>query len=582
MKITFKLPSILFTVIALAGCGQRDDNTAAEEAADLLLLNGSVYTVNSAQPWAESVAIRAGIIIAVGSTEEMTAYRDASTKVVELAGKLLMPGINDAHVHPAWGGVKDLFQCNFPFSATPDEIAVKIAECVAAQPESEWIQGGQWTSDFFVNHSLESPRKWLDKVSGDKAVILTDDTGHNHWANSRALQLMGIDSSTADPAGGKIGRDVSTGEPNGILEEAFSLVELATPAWTLEQYIRGAAYAVDQANRYGVTGMKDASASALEAEAFYKIDQDRGLTVHVALALYSESQDNINALNMDEFVELRNQFRSAHVHPDFVKLFLDGVPTASRTAAMLAPYLPTHEGEEDYYGPMHLEPEQLASTVAQLDKLGFTVKIHAAGDRSVRAALDAIEYVRKTNGDSGLRHELAHAGYIDERDIPRFAALNAVADFSPYIWFPSPIMDSIKGALGERGQYYWPTRDLIDSNAPMLAGSDWPSAVPDMNPWRGMEALVTRRDPQGDYPGVLWEEQAISLEEAVKIYTFDGARALKLDSVTGSVAVGKSADLIVLQDNIFEIPASRIGDTRVSMTFFEGELVYSSSSSVVN
>ncbi len=575
MKITFKLPSILFTVIALAGCGQRDDNTAAEEAADLLLLNGSVYTVNSAQPWAESVAIRAGIIIAVGSTEEMTAYRDASTKVVELAGKLLMPGINDAHVHPAWGGVKDLFQCNFPFSATPDEIAVKIAECVAAQPESEWIQGGQWTSDFFVNHSLESPRKWLDKVSGDKAVILTDDTGHNHWANSRALQLMGIDSSTADPAGGKIGRDVSTGEPNGILEEAFSLVELATPAWTLEQYIRGAAYAVDQANRYGVTGMKDASASALEAEAFYKIDQDRGLTVHVALALYSESQDNINALNMDEFVELRNQFRSAHVHPDFVKLFLDGVPTASRTAAMLAPYLPTHEGEEAYHGPMHLEPEQLASTVAQLDKLGFTVKIHAAGDRSVRAALDAIEYVRKTNGDSGLRHELAHAGYIDERDIPRFAALNAVADFSPYIWFPSPIMDSIKGALGERGQYYWPTRDLIDSNAPMLAGSDWPSAVPDMNPWRGMEALVTRRDPQGDYPGVLWEEQAISLEEAVKIYTFDGARALKLDSVTGSVAVGKSADLIVLQDNIFEIPASRIGDTRVSMTFFEGELVYS-------
>jgi len=446
---------------------------------------------------------------------------------------------------------------------------------VAAQPESEWIQGGQWTSDFFVNHSLESPRKWLDKVSGDKAVILTDDTGHNHWANSRALQLMGIDSSTADPAGGKIGRDVSTGEPNGILEEAFSLVELATPAWTLEQYIRGAAYAVDQANRYGVTGMKDASASALEAEAFYKIDQDRGLTVHVALALYSESQDNINALNMDEFVELRNQFRSAHVHPDFVKLFLDGVPTASRTAAMLAPYLPTHEGEEDYYGPMHLEPEQLASTVAQLDKLGFTVKIHAAGDRSVRAALDAIEYARKTNGDSGLRHELAHAGYIDERDIPRFAALNAVADFSPYIWFPSPIMDSIKGALGERGQYYWPTRDLIDSNAPMLAGSDWPSAVPDMNPWRGMEALVTRRDPQGDYPGVLWEEQAISLEEAVKIYTFDGARALKLDSVTGSVAVGKSADLIVLQDNIFEIPASRISDTRVSMTFFEGELVYS-------
>ena len=169
------------------------------------------------------------------------------------------------------------------------------------------------------------------------ATVLTDDSGHNHWANSRALLLMGIDNNTADPAGGKIVRDLNTGEPNGVLEEASALVNQAIPPWTLEQYTSGAACAVEQANRYGVAGMKDASASAKEVEAFYTIDQNRGLTVHVATALYVESKDDINAVNLDEFIRLRDKFRSAHVHTDFVKLFLDGVPTASRSAAMLAP-----------------------------------------------------------------------------------------------------------------------------------------------------------------------------------------------------------------------------------------------------
>ncbi len=594
MKIAYRLPLILLVLFVAASCERAGTisceptgtisceptatiNSGGVKTADMLLLNGKVYTVNPEQPWAESVAVLDGKILAVGSTREMSAYRDANTDIVELSGKLLMPGLNDAHLHPAWGGVKDLFQCNFPFSAGPDEIAAKIAECVAAQPDSEWIQGGQWTSDFFVSNAMDSPRKFLDRVSGDKAVVLTDDSGHNHWANSRALQLMGVDRSTQNPEGGNIVRDPGTGEPNGILEELFTWVKLAVPPWTLDELTRAAAYSIEQANRFGITGMKDASASALEVEAFYSIDQGPGLTANVATALYSESKANLTEKDISELVRLREKYQSTHVHTNFVKLFLDGVPTASRTAAMLAPYAASDAGEDDNYGPMHLQPDQIASTVTKLDKLGFTVKMHAAGDRSVRAALDAIEHARKANGDSGLRHELAHAGYIDPNDIPRFAQLNAVADFSPYIWFPSLIIDSLKGALGDRAQYYWPARALLDSNAPLLAGSDWPSAVPDMNPWTGMEGLVTRRDPGGEFPGALWEEQAISLAEAVKIYTIEGAKALKLDDQAGSVEVGKAANLIVLRDNIFENPASDIGDTLVAMTFFEGRLVYSGS-----
>jgi predicted amidohydrolase YtcJ len=192
----------------------------------------------------------------------------------------------------------------------------------------------------------------------------------------------------------------------------------------------------------------------------------------------------------------------------------------------------------------------------------------------VRVALDAIEQARNANGDFDKRHELSHAGYVHADDLPRFAELNAVADFSPVIWHPSPIIDAVISAVGERGKQYWPVRDLLDAGAPVLAGSDWPSAVPDANPWVGIEAFVTRADPRGDAPETLWPEQAITLEEAISIYTIYGARAMRLEDRIGSIEVGKLANLIVLERNVFEIPISDVGETVVDKTFFRGELVH--------
>jgi predicted amidohydrolase YtcJ len=224
---------------------------------------------------------------------------------------------------------------------------------------------------------------------------------------------------------------------------------------------------------------------------------------------------------------------------------------------------------------MHRNTEVLTADLIELDKRGYTVKIHTAGDRSVRIALDAIEATREAIGNKDKRHELAHAGYIDAIDLPRFAELNAVADLCPVIWHPSPIIDAVISAVGrERGERYWPVRDLVDSGAPLLAGSDWPSAVPDANPWSGIEAFVTRRDPRGDAEGALWPEQAITLEEAIEIYTMHGARAMRMEDRIGSIEVGKLADIIVLERNIFEIPIDEVADTQIMQTYFEGRLVY--------
>jgi len=240
---------------------------------------------------------------------------------------------------------------------------------------------------------------------------------------------------------------------------------------------------------------------------------------------------------------------------------------------MLHPYLPDEHGAISS-GMLHVGPELLKSNLIALDRAGFTVKMHAAGDGSVREGLDAIEAARRANGPSGLRHELAHAGFISAQDLPRFKALDAVAEFSPTLWFPSPIIDSIVSAVGPEGRHYWPVRTLLDLGAPVAAGSDWPAAVPSMDPWAGMEAFVTRADPSHVTPGILWPEQAITLAEAIHLYTLDGARTLRLENRTGSLIAGKSADFIVIDRNLFKIPPAAISHTQVLATYFEGRRVY--------
>lgn len=567
-----KTLAVIFVTALLTACVT---GTTTEQSADLVLTNGTIYTAVPGAEKVTAVAIKDGRYIAVGDDISVSRYIGEQSEVVDLQSAMVMPGINDAHLHPVLAGVKALYECNFAFTATPEDIAAAIRTCSDKNANAAWIRGGQWGSNFFDIHKLESPRKFLDDLSSTHAIYLNDDSGHNAWVNSKALALAGIDSDTANPEGGTIVRD-SNGEATGVLlETAIMLMDDAIEPWTDEQNIAAAAHSARVMNSLGITGFKDAGYMKVPPMAFHALDQRGELNLHAAVCLATPYGKRTEPLDFADLEQNRERFASRNVHTDFVKIFMDGVPTPARTAAMIHPYVPDAQHGDNYRGSMHLSAERLTEDVIELDKRGYTIKIHTAGDGSVRVALDALEAARNANGNSGLQHELAHGGYIDPTDMPRFSELGVAADFSPYLWHPSPIMDAVISAVGEeRGPQYWPTRSLLASGATVIAGSDWPSAVPSANPWVGLEALVTRRDPYGEAEGSLWPEEAVSLEQALQIYTTAGAKALKLQDVTGSIEVGKSADLIVLDRNLFQVPIDEVSDTTVQKTYFRGRLVY--------
>ncbi|HET9313142.1 MAG TPA: amidohydrolase, partial [Nitrospira sp.] len=544
MRISFSL-TILATVFALSMAMPAEAKPTGGEGrpADKVFLNGVIHTVDPQRPRAEALAIVDGHFMRVGDNADVKPLIGPETEIVDLEGRLIIPGLNDAHVHAVDGAIAKLFECNFSFTATPDEIAKRISECVAAQPDAEWIMGGRWGSSFFVDHKIESPRRWLDQYSGGAAVVLIDDTRHNAWLNTRALKLLNITDQTEDPEGGEIQREGGTRTPNGLLIEGAALqLRQTLPEWTPEQFVEAAREVARIAASFGITGWKEATAAEKHLKAYHALDTMGELEGHAAACIVASYGQRDEPLDYGRLDNLRRTYGSARFNTDCVKMYMDGVPNTARTAAMLHPYLPDPQFPEGFNGgETHIPLETLVADLTKLDQMGITAKIHATGDRAVRIVLDAIEKVREINGPSGLRHEIAHAGFVADADIPRFAELNAVADLSPYIWYPSPIMQSIKAALGERGEHYFPIRSLLEADAPVAAGSDWPSVVPSMNPWVGIEGMVTRQDPLSNDGPALWPAEAISLEQAIEIYTLSGARALRLVDKTGSITAGKSA-----------------------------------------
>lgn len=576
MKISSRIGAIIL-VVFLGACSENTSpEITAAVVADTVFINGKIYTIDTDMPWVDALAVQDGKIIARGSQNDISQYVGNNTQTIDLNGKMAMPGINDAHSH-LYGGLKEIYYCLFPAEYTPPEVKVRLTECVSKAKDGEFIMGGYWVSSFFDIYDIPSPRAWLDEISADKPIILADDSGHNSWVNSKALADLNYTKESADPISGTIVRDAD-GVPNGLLfETASGNVEAYYDSrWTVEQQTNGMKHALDLMASFGMTGVKDASMRLEVLKVFHNMDVTEGLTAYIAAAQHTPYGARLDPLDYDYYSENAKTYRSENLDPNFIKFFLDGVPTSSRSAAMTTPYAPDpnhpHAGENK--GMLHLSGEDFYKEVAEMDRRGFTIKIHAAGDRSVHEALEAYAYARKVNGNKNKMHEIAHAGYIIDDDLARFSALNVSPDISPYLWFPSPIIDNIVSVLGERGLHYWPNKTLLNLGSTITAGSDWPSVSPTISPWPGIEATITRKHPSGKADGVLWPEERLTLEETLRIFTINGAKALLIEDQAGSLEVGKNANIIVLKDNLFDIPAEQIGETTILQTWYKGKKVY--------
>ena len=537
---------------------------APERPADLLLTGAAVYTMDPARSWAEAVAVREGRIVFVGTARDAQAWRGPRTRVVDLTGRMMLPGFHDAHVHPVSGGV-ELAQCNLNDLATAEAVIDKVRQCAAGRGPDEWVVGGGYGLPVFPGGLAR--KEDLDAVTGGRPAYLSSADGHSVWVNSKALAIAGVDASTRDPENGRIERN-DKGEPVGTLREsATSLVGRHVPRPSPALRLDGLRQALARLNRAGVTAVQEADASRDLLETYRDAERSRELTVRATVALATDARRGPE--QVDDLLRLRTEFMSARVRPVAAKIFADGV-IEGRTAAMIEPYL----DRPGFRGEPNLSRDKLTALVRRLAAAGFNVHVHAIGDRAIRETLDAMEAARPEAADRDLRFQIAHLQLIRPEDVPRFRRLGVIANFQPlWAYADSYMKDLTWPALRrELWAYMYPMRSLVRSGAVVAFGSDW--SVSSLVPLEGMQVAVTRQSPDGEPSEVMQPDEVIDLPQALAAYTIGAAYAMGLEKETGSIEVGKRADLVVLDSNVFEVPVRRLGQTRVLMTLLDGKPVY--------
>jgi len=557
----------------LIGCDPVATVPDDSASADTILVNGRIYTMRKEQAVVEALAISDGSILAVGDAATIRSLARPNATTIDLQGQTVMPGLFDLHVHPVFAGVQ-ASRCVIPQGAQLPEIQANLKACVDAAEPGEWITGGQWDSSAIGQIPT---REMLDTVSPDNPVFLGDTSEHSFWANSKALKIAGITADTPNPPDGILERD-DDGMPTGVLRESAALlVRQHIPEESDEQVRAALRWGLYEMLSHGITSLTEASAG-------YSTNPHKELSAYAALADSGELKQRVRLCmpwspddpQLDTVIKGRDQYNRERLIADCVKIGLDGVPTDSHTAAMLEPYEGTVEGRDDdasRYGLTSIEQEVLNDAVTRFDAMGLTVKFHSAGDAAVRSGLDAIEAARYANGHNDQKHNVGHCTFIAAEDMVRGLDLGATFEMSPYLWSPSPISDSIASAVGEeRVKRIWPVRDTIDSGSLVVPGSDW-SVVPSVNPWIGIETLVTRELPGGSDEG-FGKEQAIALDEAIALFTVNSADQFGMGDKLGQLQAGYLADLIILDRDPFAIAVTELHQVVVLKTMIDGEIVY--------
>lgn len=546
---------VLFVAMALAS------SVAAQSYADLVLTNGKIWTVDPRQPQAQAVACTGSKIVAVGSSDEVRKWVGPHTKVIDLAGKLVTPGFNDAHVHFYAGG-SHLASVQLRDARSEAEFRERIRQYAARLPKGRWILGGDWDHENWTPARLPT-RQLIDEAAGDHPVFINRLDGHMSLANTMALKLAGVTRNTPDPPGGAIVRDAN-GEPTGILKDAaMDAVDRVIPAPSDDEIADAIRAAMRYAAENGVTSVQDMSASPDILRVYQRLLKSGELTVRI-----SGHQPLANWKRLAD-IGLLAAFGSPYLHIGGLKGFADG-SLGSTTALFFDPYLdaPNTRGLPNE----EMIPEsKMYQHIVDADHAGLQVAIHAIGDKANHDILNMFEEAEAKNGPRDRRFRIEHAQHLRPDDIPRFGKLHVIASMQPY-----HCIDDGRWAekrIGpERAKTTYAFRSLLDTGAVLAFGSDW--HVAPMEPIMGIYGAATRRTLDGKHPNGWIPEQKITVAEAIKAYTWGSAYASFDEKIKGTIEPGKLADLVVLTSDILTIDPKTIDKVKVAMTVFDGRVVY--------
>ncbi|HEY1331126.1 MAG TPA: amidohydrolase [Actinomycetota bacterium] len=555
-------------------------DVASNGHADTLLINGWAYTGDAAGRWAGSLAISGGRILAVGAERDLRERVGSRTRVIDAGGGMILPGFQDAHVHPPSAGV-GMARCALdgvnpldPARAR-DEYAGIIERYARDHPGVPWILGDGWGMDAFPGGN--PPKAMLDALVPDRPVYLESRDGHSAWVNSKALEMAGIGPGTAEPADGRIifGED---GEPWGTLHEgACRLVDDLTPRTTEQEWVDGILRAQAYLHSLGITAWQDAIVEDDTAPAYLALAKQGRLTARVVGALWWDRRRG--AEQVKELVERRQDYSFGRFRATSVKLMQDGIPE-NFTAGMLSPYLDGRGRPSETDGKSFIEPEALKRHVIALDAEGFQCHFHAIGDRAVRESLDAIEAARSANGWNDLRHHVAHIEIVHPDDVPRFRTVGAVANAQP-LWacYDGQMEHLVVPFIGEeRASWQYPFASLRRAGAVLAMGSDWGVSTP--NPLLEMEVAVRRVSPDRRGHEPFYPHERIDLRTALGAFTMGSAYVNHLDDQTGSLEPGKLADLCVVDRDLFAVEDGLLGDAKVTLTLVDGRPVHADPAAV--
>ena len=570
-----KYPFLIAVAITSVACspadqpGERTSAASDPEVADTTYINGKIYTVNEDQPWAEAVAIKDGRFLVVGSANDVNAVTGDTTEVIDLGGGFVMPGVVDAHIHPYENYVQqEAGNLLFSDQIDADAIAAAIREFAAANPDKLWIRGLKY--GFGAFEGAKMTREWLDEVVPDRPAYIVDESGHNATANSKALEIAGITAETPNPPLGTIDKDPVTGEPTGYLSETgMGLVGKHIQRPSDAAYRRAMERSLQQMTAWGITSFIDMMALEASTDVYFELDAEGKLPfrVNIAQAMNEYTNEVATADEAREYLPTAVARATEKIDTRHFKYWGDGTPI-SYTSLLVEPY-----ADRDTYGEITMTEEMIEDAITYLGQ-GLGGHVHSITDGTARRILDFVEEAHERYPGKVRRFHIGHNQLVHPDDYSRYVELDVVAEIGPAMWFPFGATPVLIDRLGEERvrERYFDIRSMLDAGIIVAWGSDWPAGTPDANPFRGLEGMVTRAHPSGDFEGTLGEP--ISLEEGVRIITMGAAYAMEREDSIGSIEVGKHADMIVLDRNLFDIPRDTIYDTAVIRTVFAGEAVY--------